>query len=238
MREPYVSGRARGFRYREIPADIEGSIPRWLAEGRVAGGTELKAGSVYRLGAWVVKLGGPSPSVKDALRPASSIRIADLHARLLPIRTPAPVVALEVRRGRMLDASLLVAEFIDGTTLYEAFGRGDEPAVKALAPYLARLHARGVFHGDLHPWNLLWDGREWVLLDVASLRHPLRRLLRRRLILDQFAQFVFRIGEDPRLERCCVEYLAAAGLAWDPRATWEEVRRRGAAIRARFAPAS
>ena len=234
VRERYACGPARGFRYGAIPADVERALPRWVDERRVADGATIKDGAVYRTGAWLVKFEGASPSVKDALRPASSIRIADLHARLQPVRTPAPLVALEMRRGAFLDGSLLVTEFIEGATLFEAFGR-DERAVRALAPFLATLHRRGVFHGDLHPWNLIWSGTEWVLIDLASLRHPLRTLRRKHLILDQFAEFAYRLGDDERVRGCFEQYLAAARLDWDPRGAWDEIVRRAEILRARLA---
>jgi tRNA A-37 threonylcarbamoyl transferase component Bud32 len=101
-----------------------------------------------------VKFSGASRAIKDLLRPASSIRSADLHARLGSVRTPAPLVALELRRGPFLEGSLLVAEFVPGPTLREAF-QDDERARKALAPFLALLHRNGVFHGDLHPANMI-----------------------------------------------------------------------------------
>jgi tRNA A-37 threonylcarbamoyl transferase component Bud32 len=231
VRVPYRCGRARGFRYGVIPADVESALPRWLASRSVEEGAAIKPGRVYRSGSWLVKIFGPSRALKDALRRSGAVRTADLHARLLPVRTPAPLVALEERRGPFLERSLLVTEFVEGLSLREAFGR-DEPARQALGPFLALLHRRGVFHGDLHPQNAIWNGSEWVLLDLASLRHPLRRLARRRLILDQWAEFATGLGADARLEECFARYLAAAGLAWDPRAAWAEVRLRAERIRA------
>lgn len=230
MRIPYRLGAARGFRYGEVPAEIEAALPRWLATSNVEGGTAIKPGRVYRHGAWVVKLGGASRALKDLLRPAGSIRSADLHARLRPVRTPAPLVALERRRGPFLEGSVLVSEFVDGPTLREAFPR-DERAREALAPFLELLHRHGVFHGDLHPANMIWNGSEWVLIDLDSLRHPLRRLFRRRLILEQWAQLAFRLGAGPELESSFERYLALTGLRWDPRRSWSDVLRRAERIR-------
>jgi aminoglycoside phosphotransferase (APT) family kinase protein len=231
VREPYRLGPARGFRYGPVPADVESALPRWLSTREVDGGVEIKPRRVYRYGAWLVKLTGASRAAKDVLRRSSAVRIADLHAQLLPVRTPRPLVALETRQGPFLAASVLVAEFVEGPSLREAFGR-DARATEALGPFLARLHRRGVFHGDLHPENAIWDGSEWVLIDVASLRHPLRRLRRRHLILEQWAQFAFRLGASRALEACLGRYLAEAGLAWDPTEAWAEVVRRGERIRA------
>lgn len=231
MRVPYRVGPARGFRYGELPTDVENALPRWLATSRVDGGTAIKPGSVYRSGEWLVKFTGRSRAPKDLVRPASSIRSADLHERLLPVRTPAPLVALEVRRGPFLESSLLVAEFVHGSSMHDAFLH-DERARDALGPFLALLHRRGVFHGDLHPANTIWNGAEWVLIDLASLRHPLRRMFRRHLILEQWAQLAFRLGPTPDLEFSFGSYLALAHLGWDPRGAWAKIVRRAERIRA------
>ena len=231
VREPYRCGPARGYRYADVPPEVERALPGWLASHRVESGSEIKPRRVYRSDSWLVKFTGPSRAAKDVLRRTSAIRTADLHARLLPVRTPAPLLALERRRGLFPQQSLLVTEFVEGPSIRAAFGR-DERATRALGPFLALLHRRGVFHGDLHPENAIWDGAEWVLIDLASLRHPLRRLPRRRLILEQWAQFAFRLGADTRLESCFEDYLEAAGLGWGRNDTWNDVRGRAERIRA------
>jgi tRNA A-37 threonylcarbamoyl transferase component Bud32 len=230
VRVPYRCGQARGFRYGEIPAVVESALPRWLASGHVEEGEAIKDRRVYRCGQWLVKFTGRSRALKDILRTASAIRIADLHARLLPVPTPAPLVALELRRGLFLERSLLVTEFVEGPTLREAFGR-NEPATKALGPFLALLHRHGVFHGDLHPRNAIWTGSEWVLIDLGALRHWFRRIARRRLILDQWAQLAYKLGADERMGECFASYLAAAAVNWNPKASWSEVQRRADRIR-------
>lgn len=230
VREPYRCGRARGFRYMEIPREVEKALPGWLSTRRVDGGIEIKPQRVYRSGAWLVKLTGPSRAAKDVLRRSSAIRIADLHARLLPVRTPKPLVAIELRRGPFLDGSLLVTEFVEGPSLGIAFGR-DERATNAWAPFLALLHRRGVFHGDLHPENTIWNGEDWVLIDVASLRHRLRRFRRDHLVLEQWGQLAFRLGASEALETSFRSYLAETDLGWEPRTSWVEVLRRADHIR-------
>lgn len=224
VRVPYRCGQARGFRYREVPADVESALPRWLALGHVEEGKAIKAGHVYRWGRWLVKFTSRSRALKDIFRRGSAIRIADLHKRLLPIRTPAPLLALELRRGFFLEQSVLVTEFVEGPTLREVFGR-DKRATQALGPFLASLHGQGVFHGDLHPRNAIWNGSEWVLIDIA-LRHWLRRFSRRRLILEQWAMLAYKLRPENVVEECFASYLAAAGMNWDPKASWSEVKRR------------
>jgi hypothetical protein len=123
-----------------------------------------------------------------------------------------------------------VTEFVAGPTLREAF-QDDERARKALAPFLALLHRNGVFHGDLHPANMIWSGSEWVLIDLDALRHPLRRMFRRRLILEQWAQLAFRLGAVPELESSFREYSVLAEFPGDPSETWADVVRRAERIR-------
>lgn len=230
MRLPYRLGPARGFRYGEIPAEIEAALPRWLATGDVEEGTAIKPGRVYRRGPWLLKFTGPSRALKDLFRRASAIRSADLHARLAPVRTPAPLLALERRRGPFLEGSLLVTEFVEGPTMREAF-RDDPRARAALAPFLALLHQNGVFHGDLHPGNTIWNGSEWVLIDLDALRHPLRRMLRQRLILEQWAHLAFRLGATAELEAAFREYLVLSKLGWGASGAWSGVLRRADRIR-------
>jgi tRNA A-37 threonylcarbamoyl transferase component Bud32 len=98
------------------------------------------------------------------------------------------------------------------------------------------MHAGGVFHGDLHVRNMLWNGREWVLLDLESLRHPLRALRRRRIIEDQWARLVCSLGGREGVQASFEAYLREAGLGWEPAEAWRRVERRARAIAPEWAP--
>lgn len=220
---------ARGFRYGELPDAIARRAPVWLAQRSVAEGAELKAGRVWRVEGFAVKLSGPSRALKDALRASSAIRSADLHARLAPVRTPRPVLALEQRRGPFLAESLLVSEFVEGPSLAQAWD-ADARAAEALPGFLAALHRQGVFHGDLHPMNLIWSRPEWVLIDVAALRHPLRRLRARRLVLEQWAQLLLRLAPAERVRASFEAYLDETASGWDRDRAWATVVARADSI--------
>jgi tRNA A-37 threonylcarbamoyl transferase component Bud32 len=235
VRVPYRVGDARGVRYGAVPPEIESAIPRWLATRAVEGGVTIKATRVYRLGSWLVKFTGASRALKDVVRKSSAIRIADLHAKLAPIRTPAPLLALEVRKGPFLERSLLVTEWIEGRSLAQVWD-ADERATAAFPKFLAELHRRNVFHGDLHPENLIWNGSEWVLIDLGALRHPLRTLAKKRLILEQWAQLDLRLAPSERVRRAFEEYLRESESDLDSESSWGLVLELAAELLARRGP--
>jgi 3-deoxy-D-manno-octulosonic acid kinase len=83
----------------------------------------------------------------------------------LPV--PAPVAARYVRAGLVYRADLITEELPTRLTLARALETGPlEPATwRAVGRCIARLHARGVQHADLHAHNLLLgaDGEVYVL---------------------------------------------------------------------------
>jgi phosphotransferase family enzyme len=227
-RIPYHVGAARGFRYREVPAELESEVETWLDARHVAGADVIKINAVYRRGPWLIKLFRASDSWKDRLRRSPAVRCAELHGRLAPIRTPAPLFALERRNGGRLGPSLLAEEFVEGAPLSEAW-TSDERAALALPDFMLAMHRRRVFHGDFHPKNLLWTGSEWVLIDLVALRHPLRCLWPRRLILEQWASLQRRLGaDDPtaRVRSAFERYAQRSGGAWNLERDWQQILRR------------
>lgn len=235
MREPIQIGDFRGFRYAELGPDLEQRLPRWLAEGHVADGVDLKRGRVFRWRELLVKFGGPEPRLRDLPRPSRSLRSADLHARLLPLATPAPLVALERRVAWRVAQSLLVTEFVDGRRLFEVWGR-DARAVQAFPLFLVEMHARGIFHGDFHLENALWDGRRWVLIDLESVRHRLHKLFPGKFRCAHWAIVLFDLQEkcaaDERELRSLFEAYAARVGERDPGALWRRIRRRADELKA------
>lgn len=213
---PWSAGGIRGLRYGASAPELEEAAPRWLAEGRVVEGEDLKGGRVFRLGEWVVKFYEARRGWKS-LRSPLPLQCAQLHAELLPIRTPAPKLALAVPSG----AGLLVSEFVEG--VHPNFGWGDAELQLSLPLFVAEMHRRGVFHGDLNARNLLWTGEEWVLLDVESLRRGLHLLRRRRLIESQWARLLGPLRQKPGKRECFEAYLEAAGLDWDREKSWQRV---------------
>lgn len=199
----------------------------WLESGRVEDGEDLKWGAVFRWRDHVVKFGGARSRLRDRLRPSVSIRSADLHARLLPLATPKPFVALERRTWRGLEAHMFVGEFIQGRFLHEVFHK-DQEAVAAYVRFLAEMHRRHLFHGDLHTLNALWDGERWVVIDVKGFRGPLHRLRPARLVVKHWrliSSNLIRICQAtlPELREFFYAYVECSPLKFDPAEVWDEV---------------
>jgi len=195
IRAPLAHDGARGFRYAELDRDLVQRAVRWLDTGSVAEGEEIRPGRVFRWRDLAVKLFGPasqSRRFKDLLPRSPAVRSADLSAAILPIASPRPLLALDRRAGGVRRGSVLVYEWVAGAFLEEVWER-DPSGVAALPGFLAAMHGRRVFHGDFHLHNLLWSGREWVLLDLVGLRHPLRNLVPRRLSVEQWAKLGFQL---------------------------------------------
>ena len=221
----YRCGAARGLRYGTLPAEIEEALPRWIETRTVPEGVELKPRVLYRVKDWAVKL-VPAPSGWRSFRRSPALRAAEIARSIQPLRAPRPLVALQGRRGLRVGDGLLVAEFVEGPHLGDAW---DDPAAMAAFPaFLAQCHRRGVFHGDLHPRNLLWNGVEWVLLDLESLRHGLHGVFSRRLIEGQWSRIYRNMSEyrevlEPRAHEIFERYLTAAGLDWNAKRTWSRI---------------
>jgi hypothetical protein len=229
VREPLSVDGFRGFRYDALDAEVEAALSGWLSTGTVAGAEVLKPGAVHRWRDLVVKFGGPHRRLADRLRPAPAIREADLHAALLPIPTPRPLVALARRELGAVIAELHVAEYVPGEHLHELF-RTNAEAVERFPAFIAGMHVRGVFHGDLHTSNAIWNGTEWVLLDLDGIRHGLHRVRRQRMILNQWALLSFHVeaqvgASDAELRPLFEDYARRSGLVPDVAASWERVQR-------------
>jgi hypothetical protein len=233
VREAYECGGARGFRYGEVPGAIASALPRWISAERVDGGVELKPGRVWRVGEHVVKLSKPSGAIDKWMRASSSVRAADLREALLPVRTPMPLLALERRVGRKLESSWLVAEFVAGEHLHDAWKH--DPAARATLPsFMALMHTHGVLHGDLNPRNLIWTGQQWVLLDLEGVRHRFQALRARRLFEDQWARIVAAVRDADAVREAFVEYSRVTAVSKDSQAAWKRVLRRARNISARY----
>lgn len=181
--ERFSQGGIRGFAYEGAPTELRERAVAWLEHGEGRGDEAIKPGRVWRSGPYAIKRFEPEAMVRLGLRASRARRNALWHSRLAPIRSPRPWIVLEQRSG----ASLLVSEFIEGSFLAPLITSNDA-AVAAFPGFLAAMHRRGIFHGDFHLLNALWDGREWVLLDLEGLRHPLRSLGRRARAAEDWAR--------------------------------------------------
>ncbi len=229
MRKPIRIGDYRGFRYAELEPDLLERVPRWLAEGRVSEGTDLKAGRVFRFGSCAVKFGNPRRRLRDSFRPSRAIRSADLHAKLLPIATPRPYLALEKRAFLGTQSDLLLCEFIAGQRLFDLW-LSDRTAVAAFPTFLSELHARGIFHGDFHLENALWNGNTWYLIDLEGVRHRLHGIRARKFLEAHWAIVCFsleyhcRAGE-AELRSLFDDYWNHLGRTAGREMRWNRIRR-------------
>ncbi len=232
MREPIQIDGYKGFRYRELEPDLVSALPHWLATGRVDDGQDLKWGAVFRWRELVVKFGGARRRLRDRFRACASIRGADLYERLQPLGMPQPYLALERRSRRGLESQLLVIEFIEGRFLHDVF-REDAHAVSEYARFIAEMHGRGIFHGDLHTLNALWDGERWVVIEMDGLRHSLHRLRATRLIASHWGLVSSSLagragGTDEEVRAIFDEYVRVSRLSFDAESVWAEAKRHAA----------
>jgi hypothetical protein len=97
------------------------------------------------------------------------------------------------------------------------------------------VRARGAWHGDLHPGNLLFDGRAWWMLDLDGLRPRALGLERvgavvRRRERECWARPHFNLWLDPALADVHRLALRAAGREAHAEREWSAIQRRAQAI--------
>ena len=221
---------ARGDAFGALPPELEGEVAAWIAAGEVSNGERLASELTFRApradGSHLFVKFFPGSGVSVRLRRSRARRSARLHARLHWAPAPAPLLGLDLPRASP-HAGLLVTHFVEGRDL-EACRREPE-LLLGLSELLARLHDRGVHHGDLHPHNLLFDGARWWLLDLESVRSAAHRLLGRRLVQRQWARLVVNLGGRRTLRGPFERYLelrAPNFARGTPEAEWAEVLER------------
>jgi hypothetical protein len=229
--------RARILRFAPLEPDVERALFTALERGSVEGGSVLKEGRVWRLGAVVIKRYPARQTLRGRLRSPHALRAARAAEEIGAERTPRALAAVWENGLLLSGASVLATEHVEGTDLHRALLDLDEPAMDAFPVFLAGLHERGIHHGDLHPWQLLWNGERWYLLDLDGLRHPLRAMRRERLELDAWARLLFygRVYQLPSVEsslaRLFPRYLELRRPGHDPLRAWAHVEE----LAARFA---
>jgi tRNA A-37 threonylcarbamoyl transferase component Bud32 len=215
-RQPLVLPGARGFAYAELDDELSAHLPRWLASGEVDDGIALKPGRVYRWRDRVVKFFAPEPAPWRWLRASPAVREADAHLGM-PVPVPAPRCALTGTRG------ILITDWVAGTPLREAWS--ESPAARAALPgFLAALHRARVHHGDLHPGNVLFDGRDLVLLDLAALRRGLHLLFEEKLVRAEWSSLLIHLGDEAGLARAFQSYSERVGRSAESECRWKGVR--------------
>jgi hypothetical protein len=238
-RRSLTVGPATGTQYGELDGELLECLPRAIQNSSLLvdlGAEPLRRGperSVWRWRELVIKLYGRG-DVRDLLRPSQARRAAQAHFRLLPIRSPRPRCALAIRSVGRLVGSALVYEFVEGPDL-TVLWRRDEAADRSLPELMAAMHERRIYHGDFHARHLIWNRGAWVVIDVDSLRHPLRKLSLRALALNEWARLVIELGASDALRGAFDAYLVARRSSWDAHAAWASVLRCSEGIEANMA---
>jgi hypothetical protein len=218
-----------------LPGEIEAALPAWIA-GDMRAAETLKVGRVWRSGAWAVKRYPRPKTLLARLRRPPALRTAELHFAIAPVRSPMPVCALRLPA----EESLLVSEFVEGGFVHVLWSE-DPEARAALPRFVADMHQAGVFHGDLHAGNMIWNGEAWYLIDLDGLRHRLRVLVpaRRRLVIDQWGRLLLSVKGRAGMRPLFEEYLVLMGLEWSRDEAWAAVEREALrACESRFGPGS
>jgi hypothetical protein len=229
-RAPFEIEGARGIRFGEVPRELAATLATFLDARPPTDAAVLKPGAVWRVGAWAIKRFEPPSKFVDHFRPLAAMRSAEVFFELAPVRAPRPLLAVAREDG----TSLLVAEFIDGRFLQAAW-RESSAARDALPPFFAELNTRGFFHGDLHARNVIWNGTEWVLIDLEGLRPRIHRWNLRRRVVDQWARLVCALGHLDDLRASFERYADAMQLTSARDAVWSSVQARAARLAPKWA---
>jgi len=94
--------------------------------------------------------------------------IADqLHRRNLAV--PRPLGWMEKVHQGMVQESYYLSEAVgSGISFIEDCSKSRDPLIGELAKMVKKVHKAGLFHGDLHAGNFLWDGNRFYLADLHS----------------------------------------------------------------------
>ena len=201
----------------------------------VAGGACLKSPNVWRQADWGFKFYAEDRGLLDRVRRHAALRSARAQGRIRPVASPEPIAAFAFRTARGGFDGLLVTRFVAGRSLGEVWSIGRESR-DALGRFLADMSERRVWHGDLHPGNLLWDGERWWLLDLDGLRSgPLRRLDPRRE-REAWTRLHFNLRLDPEFAAVHRAALGHLGRADRHGSEWAEIDVRAREIAASRGP--
>ena len=111
------------------------------------------------------------------LRSPKAVRAYQNAIRLqaLGVPTPTPVAYILTYTNQLLDFSYLITDCCPYSHRMYEFGEepitGKEAVLQAFGQFTAMLHAKGVYHLDYSPGNILWEGNEkegfrFSLLDI------------------------------------------------------------------------
>ncbi|MCX8156863.1 MAG: AarF/ABC1/UbiB kinase family protein [Verrucomicrobiae bacterium] len=112
--------------------------------------------------------------------------------------------------------NVLVMEYLHGRTLDELLAVGELPYEELLKLFLvhgAYMFGLGVFHGDLHPGNIIWQDGHLYFVDTGALSE-----VSDTFRLGLFAFFEALAGEDYVGAACAIHRMSRRAL---PAAQWE-----------------
>jgi hypothetical protein len=204
--------------YAPLTDELE-EVLRWAQADAAGGGMELKARVAWRLGSVFVKRFAADRGLRAWDRRSAAVRTARRHARMAPEIAPEPLLATERDAHGV---SWFAAHFIDGPWVMDAWST-DPLARERLADFMALMHARGAYHGDLHAANLIWDGRRWWLVDLDGLRGGLQRLIAPSIVRDQWVRLHAGFGLDAAFEQVYARYCELTGRARGAAASWRKI---------------
>ncbi len=103
------------------------------------------------------------------------------------IDTPKPVAYIELKSGPFVRNAYFISLPNHTQDLIPLLRRPDfdTSLVKQLAQFVAELHRKGIFHGDMNLSNILWDGNRFTLIDTNRTRfieHPTRNQILKNII--------------------------------------------------------
>jgi len=216
-------GGIRARRYAEANSELEALVPNWLSEGRVDGAKELRKDRVWLWNGITLKLFPARSGLGSKLRGSRAVRCAELHAEIAPIRSPKPILATSDAHG----VSLLAYEYVEGLQLKDLW-KSDQAARDSYPEFLADMHKHGVFHGDFHLDQSIWSGEHWYLLDLEGIRHSLRNIRPRNLVIGHWTRVSFDLEvhcklTPEELRALFDRYVAAGGLAEEPDELWSAI---------------
>jgi hypothetical protein len=209
-----VSDRIRIHRFPAGDPVLAEEVESWLRAGTCDQGERQGAATAWLLpGRGLAVKIAEAPRGLAAWRPSRHARAAAAHARLLPISSPEPLVLGELRdRWGRLVRSCLAMRLVAGVAVDRCL---DQPAaVEAIIDLFADLHRRRIVYGDLHPGNMLWDGRRLALIDLESMRPPLHGLVAGYAWRRAWAGLLYRIPDPDRLRDWHRRAWDRAGRGW------------------------
>lgn len=167
-----ISGMTRFMPRGEIPEKLYEAIWQWLPERGTIAARWLRRGRWF-----VLVIGGdgrPTSALKVALTSEARKSIARERAALEVVEPlmGSPVMVPELREA---SDSALVMRPVGWKAPKRPLELPEEVA-GALGTIFASTKGwngevlRGRVHGDFAPWNVLWDGRQWVILDWEESR--------------------------------------------------------------------